>query len=142
MDNANLENLVALGYKLGYNLDGLTSEEIDRINQALAASSVDLNRMTEVIDNITELWNEVWGTVKEYCESLKETLMEIFPGEGYHYFKTVDFLLIGNKVTPRCIYLAYCRSGKVAKKNLNRIRREYFLWVKRNPDLGHSKDLV
>lgn len=131
MDNANLENLVAMGYNLG----GLTSKEIDRINQALAASSVNLNRMTEMIDNMTRNWSLLY-------EAFKEATKDFLPVVEYHYLKTTDFLLTGNKVTPRCIYLAYCRSGKVTKKNLNRIRREYLLWVKRNPDLGHSKDLV
>lgn len=60
----------------------------------------------------------------------------------YYHLKTTDFLLMSNKVTPRCLYLAHCGSGKVAKKNLNQIRREYSLWVKKNLDLGHSKDLV
>lgn len=131
MNNANLENLVALGYSL----DGLTSREIDRINQALAASSVDLGQLTDLVDTVLKDW-------EAFCEVFKEATKDLLPVREYHYFKTTDFLLMGNKVTPRCLYLAYCRSGKVAKKNLNRIRREYFLWVKRNPDLGHSKDLV
>ena len=131
MDNANLENLVALGY----NLDGLSCKEIGRINQAMAASSVDLGQLTELIDNMVKGW-------KAFCECFKEATKDLPPVMEYHYFKTTDFLLMGNKVTPRCLYLAYCRSGKVAKKNLNQIRREYLLWVKRNPYLGHSKDLV
>ena len=52
MDNANLENLVALGY----NLDGLTSKEIDRINQALAASSMDLGQLTDLVDTVLKGW--------------------------------------------------------------------------------------
>lgn len=131
MDNANLENLVAMGY----NLDGLASKEIDRINQALTSASVDLGQLIEMIDNMTRNWSLL-------CEAFKEATKDFLPVMEYHYLKTTDFLLIGNKVTPRCLYLAYCRSGKVAKKKLNRIRREYLLWVKRNPNLGHSKDLV
>lgn len=131
MDNTNLENLVALGY----NLSGLTSKEIDRINQAMAASAVNLGQLTDLINTVLKGW-------EFFCEYLKEATKDFLPVMEYHYLKTTDFLLMGNKVTPRCIYLAYCRSGKVVKKNLNRIRREYLLWVKRNLNLGHSKDLV
>ena len=63
MDNANREKLVALGY----GLDGLTSKEIDRINQAMAASSVDLGQLTELIDNMVK-------GLEAFCGS-RETLI-------------------------------------------------------------------
>ena len=112
MNNANREKLVALGYSP----DSLTSKDIDRINQALAASSVDLDQLTEVIDDMVKNWESL-------CEAFKEATKDFPPVMDYYHLKTTDFLLMSNKVTSRCLYLAYCRSGKVAKKNLNRIWR-------------------
>ena len=131
MNNANREKLVALGYSP----DSLTNKDIDRINQALAASSVTLGQVTELIDNMVKGWGA-------FCGVFKEATRDFLPVMDYYHLKTTDFLLMSNKVTSRCLYLAYYRSGKVAKKNLNRISREYSLWVKRNPDLASSKDLV
>lgn len=131
MDNANREKLVALGYSP----DSLTNKEINRINQALAASSVTLGQVTELIDNMVKGWGA-------FCEVFKEATRDFLPVMDYYHLKTTDFLLMSNKVTSRCLYLAYCRSGKVAKKNLNRISREFLLWVKRNPNLASSKNLV
>lgn len=131
MNNANREKLVALGYSP----DGLTSKDIDRINQTLAASSVTLGQVTELIDNMVKGWGA-------FCGVFKEATRDFLPVMDYYHLKTTDFLLMGNKVTSRCLYLAYYRSGKVAKKNLNRISREYSLWVKRNPNLASSKNLV
>lgn len=63
MNNANREKLVALGYSP----DSLTSKDIDRINQALAASSVTLGQVTELID--------IWLRVGEpSVESLRRLL--------------------------------------------------------------------
>ena len=50
MNNANREKLIALGYSP----DSLTSKDIDRINLTLAAPSVTLGQMTELIDNMVK----------------------------------------------------------------------------------------
>lgn len=70
MNNANLEKLVALGYSL----DGLTSKEIDQINRAMDASSVDLGQLTELIDN------KVKG-LESFCRVFKEATKDFSPSD-------------------------------------------------------------
>lgn len=87
--------------------------------------------ITVTFHQCAELLTKVWEEVLKSLPSLEEIITSI---NAYHeeWNETVEYARENGLVSDRVIYLTNHRKARVAKKNMNRIKREVKLYGKRS----------